>query len=152
MAVPTVTIQKSIFGLLWVLIRGFFFVLLLAGLATWLYPVIGSPWAIVLGLLAVVLFIGTIINAFVYVQCYLSYDDVHLVVYDQLALFGATTNQCDFKDIEDITANRGGIFAYVFNFGTLRVQTAGTRPNFDFTWCPNPEAVRVALIALANTD
>lgn len=145
---PTV-IRKSIAGLLVIALKGLAGFAVVAFLALYLTQ-FNPIWGMALGFLAVVIMILTMVAAVVYSRCFLSYNDTQLTVYDQLALFGATTNSCDFADLEDVIVNRGGIFAYIFNFGTLRIQTAGARPNFAFTYCPNPQPVRQRLLELAS--
>ncbi|MEK9143431.1 MAG: PH domain-containing protein [Patescibacteria group bacterium] len=43
--------------------------------------------------------------------------------------------------IQDISYKSGGVFAALFNFGDVIVQTAGESPNFDFLSVSRPETV-----------
>ncbi len=51
----------------------------------------------------------------------------------------------DLVDVEDIAVKREGLFATVFKFGDLHLQTAGERPNFVLSGIPDPGSV-LALI------
>ncbi len=43
--------------------------------------------------------------------------------------------------IQDLTYRTGGIFATLFRYGTVYVETAGEVPNIEFDGVPNPEKV-----------
>jgi hypothetical protein len=47
----------------------------------------------------------------------------------------------DLDDVEDISTRKEGIFATMFNFGDLLLQTAGERPNFILSGIPQPSRV-----------
>ena len=49
--------------------------------------------------------------------------------------------QAELTRIQDIQYTSGGILAAVFNYGNVRVQTAGESPNIDFDSVPHPEKV-----------
>jgi uncharacterized membrane protein YdbT with pleckstrin-like domain len=57
---------------------------------------------------------------------------------DQVGLFRKQTSQLSFANLEDVTAEQSGIVQSMFNFGGLRVETAGDRSKFFFSYCPNP--------------
>ncbi len=46
-----------------------------------------------------------------------------------------------YKNIEDISYSSGGILATMFNYGDVKIQTAGEHPNFSFRAVPHPEIV-----------
>ncbi len=56
----------------------------------------------------------------------------------QRSLFDKRNSQLSLANLEDITAEQEGLLAHMFGFGTLRVETAGERSKFVFTFCPNP--------------
>ena len=43
--------------------------------------------------------------------------------------------------IQDVTYKQGGVVRTMFNFGTIYIQTAAEKPNFDFVDVPNPSLV-----------
>jgi hypothetical protein len=56
----------------------------------------------------------------------------------QVSLFDKQSSQLSLGNLEDVTAEQNGIVAHMFNFGTIRVETAGERSKFFFAYCPNP--------------
>ncbi|GAC1387668.1 MAG: hypothetical protein NVS1B7_0130 [Candidatus Saccharimonadales bacterium] len=64
-------------------------------------------------------------------------ETVHQVL--QKGLFSSQSSELSMANIEDVTAEQKGILAKMFNFGTIRVETAGELPYFHFNYCPTPE-------------
>lgn len=56
----------------------------------------------------------------------------------QSSLFDRQSSQLSLGNLEDVTAEQNGVLAHMFNFGVLRVETAGERSKFLFRYCPNP--------------
>ncbi len=56
----------------------------------------------------------------------------------QRSLFDRQSSQLSLGNLEDVTAGQDGILAHMFNYGVLRVETAGERSKFMFPFCPNP--------------
>lgn len=56
----------------------------------------------------------------------------------QVSLFGKQSSQLSLGNLEDVSSNQGGIVAHMFNYGTLKVETAGEHSKFVFPFCPNP--------------
>jgi hypothetical protein len=56
----------------------------------------------------------------------------------QISLFTRQSAQLSLANLEDVTAEQNGIFAHIFNYGTLKAETAGERSKFMFLYCPNP--------------
>ncbi len=56
----------------------------------------------------------------------------------QASLFGKQSSQLSLGNLEDVTAEQNGPLMHMFNFGVLRVETAGERSKFVFPYCPNP--------------
>lgn len=56
----------------------------------------------------------------------------------QNSLFNKQNSQLSLGNLEDVTANQDGILAHMFNFGVLKVETAGERSKFVFPYCPHP--------------
>lgn len=50
-------------------------------------------------------------------------------------------SQAELEKIQDITYSSGGIFATVFNYGNVIVETAGEAPNIEFEMVPRPDRV-----------
>ena len=50
-------------------------------------------------------------------------------------------SQAELERIQDISYTAGGIFATVFNYGHVYIQTAGEMPNLEFLAVPRPDKV-----------
>lgn len=100
-----------------------------------LYSLIAVIGFIILGFLVVVLLIATVI----YNQSKLIVTDKTITQILQEGLFNRRISQLSVSNIEDVTANRSGIFQSMLNYGTLFVETAGEQENFHFIYCPNPD-------------
>jgi uncharacterized membrane protein YdbT with pleckstrin-like domain len=50
-------------------------------------------------------------------------------------------SQAELNKVQDISFSSGGIFATLFNYGDVIVETAGESPNLEFTKVPYPERV-----------
>lgn len=50
-------------------------------------------------------------------------------------------SEARLTDVQDITYRRAGIFASLFDYGNVFIQTAGTQANFEFLAVPNPSRV-----------
>ncbi len=56
----------------------------------------------------------------------------------QTSLFHKTTSQLEIESLEDVSADKNGILQHIFNYGTLKAETAGEASNFIFPFAPNP--------------
>ena len=56
----------------------------------------------------------------------------------QDGLFGRRVSQLNMESLEDVTVDQHGIIQSMFNFGTLKAETAGEHSKFTFPFCPNP--------------
>lgn len=54
------------------------------------------------------------------------------------SLFHKTTSQLEIESLEDVSADKNGILQHIFNYGTLKAETAGEASNFIFPFAPNP--------------
>ncbi len=67
---------------------------------------------------------------------------------NQIGLFNRKISEIAMTNIEDVTSHKEGIFPTIFNFGVLKVETAGEQYNFHFTYCVNPDvAAKIILDA-----
>ena len=57
---------------------------------------------------------------------------------NQHSLFDKQNSQLSLGNLEDISAHQDGILAHMFNFGMLKVETAGEHSKFFLTYCPRP--------------
>ena len=56
----------------------------------------------------------------------------------QTSLFNKQSSQLSLGNLEDVSAEQNGILTHIFNYGVLKVETAGERSKFMFLYCPNP--------------
>lgn len=56
----------------------------------------------------------------------------------QSGLFSRQVSQLSMDNLEDVTVDQNGIIPHMFNFGTLKVESAGERSKFMFIFCPDP--------------
>ncbi len=58
--------------------------------------------------------------------------------YSQTGLFHKENSQIQLDSVEDVTAAQNGILQRIFNYGTLKVETAGHGINYAFAFAPKP--------------
>lgn len=145
-------IRKHSFGLFLVYFTGliitsviFIFLVLFPSLFTRNFMGLGielgtlRPILIALGfLLTTFSLIGTAIGAYLYQA------NVVIVTSEKIAqllyttLFDRKISQLSIGDVQDVSVQQKGIFARIFNYGTLIVETAGEQNNYIFTFTPQP--------------
>lgn len=94
--------------------------------------------ALVFVLVLVVTVIFLLISTKVYWgnQWILTTDSITQVT--QTSLFNRQSSQLSLGNLEDVTAEQNGILTHMFNYGLIKVETAGERSKFSFAYCPNP--------------
>lgn len=94
--------------------------------------------AIIFLAIALAVFVFTFISNYVYWgnSWVLTSDSITQVT--QTSLFNKQSSQLSLGNLEDVTAEQNGILSHMFNFGVLRVETAGNKSKFVFPFCPNP--------------
>jgi hypothetical protein len=65
----------------------------------------------------------------------------------QTSLFKKQTSQLSLGNLEDVTSEKNGMLAQLFNFGVLKAETAGERSKFMFVYCPNPDYYAQKILA-----
>jgi len=93
-----------------------------------------------LGLAVVVMVLILGISTMVYWQnrWIITTDSVTQIT--QTGLFGRQVSQLSLDNLEDVTVDQNGILPHMFNYGYLKVESAGERSKFVFSYCPNPNA------------
>jgi membrane protein YdbS with pleckstrin-like domain len=138
------TIHKHPFGIIILYIEAIVSIILLLGLAFVLLPtVVNSDSAVALattfGLLAILLAtVIMIVATIIYRQSRIVVTDKNITQVIQAGLFNRKVSQLTMANVEDVTAEQRGIFSTLFDFGNLRVETAGEQANFVFGYCPRP--------------
>lgn len=57
----------------------------------------------------------------------------------QYSIFSRHDQTVDLGSIEDVSANQTGIFAYIFNYGTIRLSTVGNEHTYVQSYAANPQ-------------
>jgi hypothetical protein len=98
----------------------------------------------ILGAFLLVMILFTV--TYIYRQSRLIITDRSLVQVVQRTLFIRKVSRLNFANVEDVSAEQRGILASIFDYGTLMVQTAGERDNFEFSFCPHPNTLADRII------
>ncbi len=99
-------------------------------------------------LLSVLSLIMTAIAAFLYKSnvMLVTSEKISQVLY--ITIFDRKLSQLSIGDIQDVTVRKRGVFAHLFNFGTLIIESSGEQANYDFSFAPDPyEAARIMVNA-----
>lgn len=89
---------------------------------------------------------------FTFIGAYLYESNVVIVTSDKLTqilyrtIFDRKVSQLSIGDVQDTTVNQRGVFAHLFNYGTLIVETAGEQQNYTFTFVPHPYEASKAIV------
>lgn len=138
------TIHKHSFGIFMVYIQAVVSIILVLGLTFFLLPTVlpaDSAYNISVGVSALAVFFGLIIvvtSTIIYNQSSIVITDKNITQILQTGLFGRKVSQLTMANVEDVTAVQHGIFATMFDFGELKIETAGEQANFVFGYCPRP--------------
>ena len=87
----------------------------------------------------VMAFIVLTITTIIYRENRIIVTDRNITQVLQYGLFSRKVSQLNINNVEDVTALQQGILATFFNYGTLKIETAGEQINFHFTYCPNAD-------------
>ena len=66
----------------------------------------------------------------------------HIVDVSQKAFFTRSVSTLELKNIEDVCIDKNGFFATIFDYGNIKIQTAGELPNFELSSIADPEKVQ----------
>ncbi|MEI9914018.1 MAG: hypothetical protein WDN66_03465 [Candidatus Saccharibacteria bacterium] len=88
-----------------------------------------------------------IVGLYIYSRNVLIFTNQHLIEVEQNDLFSRIISQVSFNREQDISGNRTGFFATIFDYGNVTVQSAGENVHFVFRYAPNPEGVSAEAIA-----
>jgi uncharacterized membrane protein YdbT with pleckstrin-like domain len=83
-------------------------------------------------------FLGWFINIYIV-------TNERVVDIDFYYLLSKHFSQAELNKIQDISYSSGGIFAAIFNYGDVTIETAGESPNLVFEMVPHPEQVVEAI-------
>lgn len=140
-------VKKHLFGILVMYLQVLLGFGLAGGLVYFLLPsMVGadqqanvrSLMTLILILVAGLLGLIMVVVTYIYRQNELILTDRNVTQIIKNSLFSRQVSQLTLNNIEDVTADKEGLWSMVFNFGQIRIETAGEQNNFHFTYCPNP--------------
>jgi hypothetical protein len=145
-------IRKHPFGLFLVYLTGFFIAFMIfAALVGGSFLMTGDPLESGLNtstISAIMVGAGVLLSSFAivmtFIAAYLYTSNVVLITSEKIAqvlyrtIFDRKISQLSIGDVQDVTVNQKGIFARIFNYGTLVIETAGEQQNYTFTFTPFP--------------
>ena len=85
---------------------------------------------------------------YVYRQNKLILTDMHLIEVSQRGLFSRSVSQLSMAKVQDVSAERQGVFPTMFDYGTIEVETAGEVDNFVFRLAPHPQQLADECLAI----
>ncbi|MBI3624265.1 PH domain-containing protein [Candidatus Saccharibacteria bacterium] len=153
-----VTIRRHPFGLVTLYLQTIIGLVVAFGLIFWTLPTLlngvdGMRTANITSVLALVaILIGTAAAVFLIIATALYRQNRWVITDDsitqvlRIGIFRTQTSGLSMANIEDVSSERIGIFAVLFGFGTLKVETAGERSNFHFYYCPTPDVYAKILL------
>lgn len=138
---------KHPLGIIYTFLQATFGFMLAGGLLLFLVPgfVSEDSRASVTSTLVLILAIASLcigglllVAAYLYNQSRLIVTNKNMTQVMQYGLFSRKVSELSLGSIEDVTAEKNGIMASIFDYGILRIETAGEQNNFHFTYCPHP--------------
>ena len=130
---------------------GLIYVLLPDFVATESQANVRSIIALMLVLLAGVMALILLLATWLYSRNKIIVSNKNVTQVMQRGLFSRKISELSLGSVEDVTADKHGLMATLFNYGDLRIETAGEQNNFVFTYCPNPDAHGQQLLAARQT-
>lgn len=139
------TIYKHAFGIITVYIQATIGLVLALGLAFFLLPTVLSDTSGAMALATAFAILAVAFAALIILVATIIYRQSHIIVTDknitqvlQGGLFQRKVSQLTMANVEDVTSDQRGFFASFFDFGILKIETAGEQANFHFSFCPKP--------------
>lgn len=140
-------IKRHPIGIVGMYIAGFVAFILLAALAVFLVPnaaaQVNAPNIqtiayIGLGGMLLLMLLIMLVATIIYWENQWIITTDSLTQLTQTSLFNRQVTQLSMDNLEDVTVDQNGILPHIFNYGTLKVETAGERSKFLIQYCPAP--------------
>ncbi|MEA2007432.1 MAG: PH domain-containing protein [Patescibacteria group bacterium] len=74
--------------------------------------------------------------------------DQRIINIEQFSLFRREISELDHGKIQDVTTEVHGIIPTILKFGSVHIQTAGSKTRFEFKQVPDPMLVRTMIMKL----
>ena len=75
-----------------------------------------------------------------------------IVDINQSGVFGREIAELQLSKVQDVAVEERGVFATIFGFGKIRVQSAGEKVQFEFDGLAKPNEVQKKIIELVQKD
>lgn len=138
--------RKHPLGIILLYIQASLGMILAVGLSYFLIPVVITDTAMAFNIANIFTSIAILLTFIILTIATIIYRENRVIVTDrnitqvlQYGLFSRKVSQLNIENIEDVTAVQQGILATMFNFGTLKIETAGEQVNFHFSYCPRAD-------------
>ena len=103
-------------------------------------------------LLTITSLIVTAIGAYLYKSNVVLITSEKIAQMLHVSLFNRKISQLSIADVQDVTVIQKGVFAHIFNYGTLTIETAGEQSNYTFTYTPSPYETAKTLVEAHEVD
>lgn len=147
-----IIIHKHPVGLFLIALAGIGAISLLLGITSSLFT--QGQLTVQLYLLVVVAFVAivlsTVVSLYVYNLSTITLTTESVDVSNWRSLFQDSAGTTEWRNIQDVTAKKNGILSFIFDYGTLTIQTAGTEDNLVLPMVPRIEYWRSYVEKLAN--
>lgn len=97
-----------------------------------------SSALLVLVFLAALMLLILMVATYLYTQNKIIVTNKNVTQVIQRGLFSRKVSELSLGSVEDVTADKHGIMGTIFDYGDLRIETAGEQNNFHFSYCPRP--------------
>jgi uncharacterized membrane protein YdbT with pleckstrin-like domain len=94
----------------------------------------------IFAVIAIILVIIVYVNDVIFVTS----EKIAQVLYKNIIT--RKVSQLNIGDVQDVTVRQNGIFARIFNYGTLVIETAGEQNNYIFPYVPDPNRASQIII------
>lgn len=146
-------IKRHSIGLLGIyLMSGIMLIVLFAAVAALPHFVTTLPTADKMYAFIVALALAALILVFAWIGIIIYKGNRWIVTTDsitqiqQTGLFRKQTSQLSLENLEDVTYEQTNLIQTLFNFGTLKAETAGEHSKFQFPFCPSPKSCAIEII------
>ncbi|TAL19147.1 PH domain-containing protein [Patescibacteria group bacterium] len=109
-----------------------------------------------------VLLLVTLYDLFVLLLFYAAYMDWYLDIWvvtnerivdvNQHGVFGREIAELQLSKVQDVASEQKGVFATIFHYGLIRVQSAGEKAQFEFAGIPYPHDIARKILELVQAD
>lgn len=117
-----------------------------------IYPLVqlGAQGLILFGILLIAGIIYGIKTFYIYSLTAILITTKRIIDFDQKGLLHQQVSEACFENIEDISYNKRGIWATMFNYGSLAIQTAGEKANLEMHGVRAPEKIQSIITDLQH--